>query len=153
MRRVTISFAVLVLLSSLLLASLALAGGKGKAGWGPQGTYIGRYRVKVLAAGGSGVRGGELTMFIQEEFPGSEEPAGILELRTKTNNDVVYLRELERSGSARTALVKGGAFLGPTIGSFRGSMPKAGRIRATVSTRGLGKFTAVLSRYSKKPAP
>lgn len=137
----------------MLFAPQALAGGKAKEGWGPTGSYLGRYHVKILSAGGSGVRGGELTLFIQEEYPGSEEPAGILKLQTKTNNDVVYLKEMKHRGAARTALVKGGAFLGPTIGSFRGTMPKAGKIRATVSTRGLGKIQAVFTRFSRKPTP
>jgi hypothetical protein len=151
MRRTIVTLGVIVLLVSLVFASLAFAGGKSKEGWGSNGSFIGRYHVKVLSAGDSGVRGGELTMFIQEEFPGSEEPAGILKLTTKTNNDVVYLKELKRSGSARTALVKGGSFLGPTIGNFKGTMLKAGKIKATVSTKGLGKIKALFTRFSKKP--
>jgi hypothetical protein len=152
-RAMVILGVLVVLVVSLGSASFALAGGKAKEGWGSNGSFIGRYHVKVLAAGGSGVTGGELTMFIQEEFPGSESPAGILKLRTKTNNDVVYLKELKRRGSARTAIVKGGSFLGPTIGNFKGTMTTAGKIKATVSTRGLGKIKAVFSRYSKKPTP
>jgi hypothetical protein len=137
-----------------LTGGSAVAGaGKAKEGWGSNGSFIGRYHVKVLSGGSARVRGGELTMFIQEEFPGSEEPAGILKLRTKTNNDVVYLKELKHRGRARTAIVKGGSFLGPTIGNFKGSMVKAGKLRATVTTRGLGKVKAVFTRYSKKPTP
>jgi hypothetical protein len=153
MRRATVILGLLVLLASLLLASLALAGGKPKEGWGGTGSFIGRYHVKILAPGAAGVRGGELTMFIQEEYPGSEEPAGILKLRTKTNNDVVYLKELKWGGTSRTAIVKGGSFLGPTIGNLRGTMVKAGKLRATVSTRGLGHVKAVFTRYSTKPTP
>ena len=153
MRRPTVLIVLLALLISVCFASLAIAAGKAQEGWGPQRSYIGRYHVKVLNAGDSGVRGGELTMFIQEEFPGSEEPAGILKLRTKTNNDVVYLKELKRRGHARTAIVKGGSFLGPTIGNFKGTMVKAGKIKATVTTRGLGTVQAVFTRYSKKPTP
>jgi len=150
MKRARTAFGVIVILL-LALASLAFAGGKGKEGWGSNGSFIGRYHVKVLSAGESGVRGGELTMFIQEEFPGSEEPAGILKLTTKTNNDVVYLKELKHQGTARTAVVKGGSFLGPTIGNFKGTMVKAGKIKATVSTKGLGKIKALFTRFSKKP--
>lgn len=153
MRCARITLGVIVVLVSLAFASLALAGGKAKEGWGSNGSFIGRYHVKVLSAGESGVRGGELTMFIQEEFPGSEEPAGILKLTTKTNNDVVYLKELKHQGSTRTAIVKGGSFLGPTIGNFKGTMVKAGKIKATVSTKGLGKFKALFTRFSKKPTP
>ena len=139
--------------TALASASLALADGKPREGWGADSSFIGRYHVKVTQPGDAGVRGGQLTMFIQEEFPGSEEPAGILKLRTKTNNDVVYLKELKRSGSSRTAIVKGGSFLGPTIGNFKGTMVKAGKIRATVSTRGLGTVKAVFTRYSKRSTP
>jgi hypothetical protein len=142
-----------VLLASFCFASLALAGGKAKEGWGPTGSFIGRYHAKILSGGSGGVRSGELTMFIQEEYPGSEEPAGILKLRTKTNNDVVYLKELKWRGKARTAVVKGGAFLGPTIGRFIGKMRAPGRLVANVSTRGLGTVEVAFSRYSKKSAP
>jgi len=153
MRRGIITVALSVLLALLFSASFAGAAGKAKEGWGPTGSFIGRYHAKILSGGSSGVRSGELTMFIQEEYPGSEEPAGILKLQTKTNNDVVYLKELKWRGKARTAVVKGGAFLGPTIGSFSGALLKAGKIKAAVSTHGLGKVTVVFSRYSKKPTP
>jgi hypothetical protein len=151
MRRPTVLLVLLALLISASCASLALAGGKAMTGWGPQRDYIGRYHVKVLKGGESGVRGGELTVFIQEEFPGSEEPAGILKLRTKTNNDVVYLRELKHRGGARTAIVKGGSFLGPTIGRFLGKVHAPGKLVAGVSTRSLGSMKLAFTRYSKKP--
>jgi len=152
MKRSTYCLGLLVLVLAVATAT-AVAGGKATEGWGSNGSFIGRYHVNVLSGGSAGVRGGELTMFIQEEFPGSEEPAGILKLRTKTNNDVVYLKELKRRGHARTAIVKGGSFLGPTIGNFKGTMVKAGKIKATVTTRGLGTVQAVFTRYSKKPTP
>jgi hypothetical protein len=150
MRRSTVLLALLVLVFSLAFASLAQAGGA-KEGWGRNGSFIGRYHVKVLSGGSAGVRGGELTMFIQEEFPGSEEPAGILKLRTKTNNDVVYLKELKHRGRARTAIVKGGSFPGPTIGRFIGKMRRPGKIVANVSTRSLGTVELLFTRYSRKP--
>lgn len=153
MRRPTVVLVLLALLISVSCASLAFAGGKAKEGWGPQAGYIGRYHVKVLKGGESGVRGGELTMFMQEEFPGSEEPAGILKLRTKTNNDVVYLKELKHRGSARTAIVKGGSFLGPTIGRFVGNLRAPGKLVAGVSTRSLGSMKLAFTRYSRKPTP
>ncbi len=152
MRRFTVVLGLLALCSALLLAPVALAG-KAKEGWGPQASWIGRYHVKVLSGGGSGVHGGEMTMFIQEEFPGSETPAGILKLRTKDNNDVVYLKELKWKGRARTALVKGGSFLGPTIGKFIGKMRAPGKLVANVSTKSLGTMELSLSRFSKKPTP
>jgi hypothetical protein len=152
MRRSAVTLALLTLIFSLASASFALAGG-GKEGWGGTGSFIGRYHVKVLSGGSAGVRGGELTMFIQEEFPGSEEPAGILKLRTKTNNDVVYLKELKHRGRARTAVVKGGSFLGPTIGRFVGKLHAPGKLVAGVSTRSLGSLKLAFTRYSRKPAP
>lgn len=142
-----------VLLLSLLCVPAALAEGKAKEGWGPQRDYIGRYHVNVLEGGDSGVRGGELTMFIQEEFPGSEAPAGILKLRTKSHNDVVYLKELMHRGGARTAIVKGGSFLGPTIGRFVGKLRAPGKLVAGVSTRSLGPMKLAFTRYSRKPTP
>jgi hypothetical protein len=151
MRRGIATLGAIVLLAALAMASLALAAGKPKEGWGSNSSFIGRYHVKVIQPGDAGVRGGELTMFIQEEFPGSEEPAGILKLQTKTNNDVVYLKELKWRGKARTAVVKGGSFLGPTIGKFVGKMRKPGELVANVSTRGLGTVELAFSRYSNKP--
>lgn len=153
MRRHLVIAGLLVLLVSLSISAVAFAGGKAKEGWGSNGSYIGRYQVKVTSAGTSGVTGGELTMFIQEEFPGSEEPAGILKLRTKTNNDVVYLKELKHSGSTRTAIVKGGSFLGPTIGNFKATLEKAGVLTGRFSTHGLGTVRARFVRFSKKPTP
>lgn len=153
MRRSITTLGAIVLLGSLAAASLAFAGAKPKEGWGADSSFIGRYHLKVTQPGDAGVRGGELTMFIQEEFPGSEEPAGILKLVTKTNNDVVYLKELKRQGQVRTAIVKGGSFLGPTIGNFKATMKKPGVLVGRVATKGLGTVRAVFHRYSKKPTP
>jgi hypothetical protein len=141
----------ILLVVALATASLALAGGKPQEGWGPDSSFIGRYHLKVTEPGDKGVRGGELTLFIQEEFPGSEEPAGILKLQTKTNNDVVYLKELKRQGTTRTAIVKGGSFLGPTIGNFKATMKSPGVLVGRVATKGLGTVRATFHRYSKKP--
>ena len=153
MRRGVATFSAIVLLAALATASSAPAAGKPKEGWGSNSSFIGRYHVKVTQAGDAGVRGGELTMFIQEEFPGSEEPAGILKLRTKHNNDVVYLKELKRQGTMRTAIVNGGSFLGPTIGNFKATMKKPGVLVGRVATKGLGTVRAVFHRYSTKPTP
>ena len=153
MRRGIATLGAIVLLVALAMASLALAAGKPKEGWGADSSFIGRYHVKVTQPGDAGVRGGELTMFIQEEFPGSEEPAGILKLQTKTNNDVVYLKELKRQGTMRTAIVKGGSFLGPTIGNFKATMKKPGVLVGRVATKGLGTVRATFDRYSTKPTP
>src|ERR1700761_6298870 len=137
MGRISVTFGLLFVLFSLILAAGAMGATKAKEGWGSDQSFIGRYKADVTAPGSAGVLGGELTMFIQEEFPGSEAPAGILKLRTKTLNDVVYLKEPKHRGSALSATVKGGSFLGPTIGRFVGKLHAPGRIVAGVSTRSL----------------
>lgn len=152
MRRLTVALGLLVLLGTASLAPAALAGKAGE-GWGRDATFIGRYHMKVLAPGPAGVRGGRLTMFIQEEFPGSEAPAGILTLRTKTNNAVVYLTDLRHRGRTRTATVKGGAFVGPTIGRFEATMKRPGILAGTVTARGFGHVKAVFTRFSRRPTP
>jgi hypothetical protein len=141
-----------ILLSALTVPPSALA--HGGEGWGRFPSFIGRYHVRVIAGGKLHVSGGELSMFPQEEFPGSIQPAGILKLRTKQGrNDLVYLTELTHRGMGRFATIKGGAFVGPKIGSFRARMPAPGRLRATFSTGGLGTVKAVFVRFSRKPAP
>jgi hypothetical protein len=144
--------AVLALVLSGLLATGASAAGK--EGWGPQKDYIGRYHVKVVEGGKEGVRGGQLNLFMQEEFPGSRQPAGILELITRAgNNDLVYLTDLHSRGTGRGAEIHGGAFIGPKIGGFAGTQRQPGRIRATFTTGGLGTVKAVFVRFSTKPTP
>jgi hypothetical protein len=145
----------LVSLGLALCAVLATgAFAAGKEGWGPQKNWVGRYHVQIKQGGKEGVKGGQLTLFIQEEFPGSEAPAGILKLVTKAgNNDLVYLTDLTMAGPKRMAEVHGGLFIGPKIGSFAGRQGKPGRIAATFSTRGLGTVKAVFVRFSNKPTP
>src|SRR3954471_5647515 len=112
-RNIARSAALVLVLSGLLAATAAAAG---KEGWGPQKNYIGRYHVKILEGGKEGVRGGQLNLFMQEEFPGSLQPAGILKLITSAgNNDLVYLTELHHKGAGRGAEIHGGAFIGPKI--------------------------------------
>jgi len=144
--------ALLVLAVCGLLATTATAAGK--EGWGPQKNYIGRYHVKITAGGKLGVRGGQLNLFIQEEFPGSQQPAGILKLVTeKGRTDLVYLTDLHHRGPHRGAEIHGGLFIGPKIGTFAGTERKPGVIRATFRTGGLGTVKAVFVRFSNKPTP
>ncbi len=146
----------IALLAALVLALCGFlavnATAAGKEGWGPQKNYIGRYHVKVLQGGKEGVRGGQLNLFMQEEFPGSLQPAGILELITKAGRtDLVYLTNLHSKGTGRGAEIHGGAFIGPKIGSFAGTQRKPGKISATLTTGGLGTVKAVFTRFSTKP--
>lgn len=150
-RKIAPSAALVLVLLSLLAAAAPAAA---KEGWGRQKSYIGRYHVKVLKGGKEGVRGGQLNLFMQEEFPGSRQPAGILKLITRAgNNDLVYLTDLHSRGAGRGAEIHGGAFIGPKIGSFAGTQRKPGRITATLTTGGLGTVKAVFVRFSRKPTP
>lgn len=128
------------------------AGAAGQEGWGAPRSYVGRYHVKVLEGGREKVRGGQLNLFMQEEFPGSLQPAGILKLITGTGrSDLVYLTDLHHRGAGRGAEIHGGAFVGPKIGAFAGVQRRAGRIRARLRTGGLGTVTAVFVRFSSRP--
>jgi hypothetical protein len=145
--------ALALLVAALTLVSTASA--RGGEGWGRYPSFIGRYQVRVISGGKLHVVGGELTMFPQEEFPGSIQPAGILKLKTsKGNNDLVYLTELTHRGAeGRFATIKGGAFVGPKIGTFRGRLLAPGKLEATFSTGGLGTIKALFVRFSRSPTP
>ncbi len=152
--RVTAAIAVaLALLLALTLAPAASA--RGGEGWGRYPSFIGRYHLHVNAGGDMHVVGGQLTVFPQEEFPGSVQPAGILNLKTRNGrNDLVYLTDLTHRGAkGRFATVKGGSFLGPRIGSFAGRLLAPGRIRSTVTTRSLGTVKGLFVRFSRSPTP
>jgi hypothetical protein len=153
-RRLTVASAaaLVFVLAAMSPAPTALAAGK--EGWGRFPSFIGRYHVRVISGGKLDVVGGELSMFPQEEFPGSIQPAGILKLKTKKgNNDLVYLTELSHRGRGRFATIKGGAFVGPKIGVFHGRLLAPGRLRATFSTHGLGTIEARFVRFSRSPTP
>ena len=148
-RNIALSAVLALAVCGLLVAGATAAG---KEGWGPQKNYIGRYHVKVVKGGKEGVKRGQLNLFMQEEFPGSQQPAGILKLITRAgNNALVYLTDLHSRGNGRGAEIHGGAFIGPKIGSFAGTQRKPGRIRATFHTGGLGTVKAVFVRFSAKP--
>ena len=73
---------------SALQAILAQQGAPARSAPIAPASYSAPRAIQAVArSGDEGVHSGELTMFIQEEFPGSEEPAGILKLQTKNNND------------------------------------------------------------------
>jgi hypothetical protein len=150
---VAAALVLVLVLAVAALAPAALAGGN--EGWGRYPTFMGRYHVRVISGGKLHVVGGELTMFPQEEFPGSIQPAGILKLKTKAgNNDLVYLTELSHAGrKGRLAVVTGGAFVGPKIGGFAARLLAPGRLKGRVTTRGLGTVKALFVRYSTKPTP
>jgi hypothetical protein len=147
------TLALLVAVVALLIAPTALAA-KSKEGWGKPKSFVGRYHAKIQSGGKLQVVGGQLTMFMQEEYPGSLQPAGILNLKTKSgNNDLVYLTSLHSKGTGRGAEIHGGAFIGPKIGSFAGTATAPGKLRATFNTGGLGTVKAVFVRFSTSPKP
>jgi hypothetical protein len=148
-RNIARSACLAIALCGLLATSATAAG---KEGWGPPKSYVGRYHVKVLQGGSESVRGGQLNLFMQEEFPGSLQPAGILKLITESgNSDLVYLTNLHHRGAGRGAEIHGGAYIGPKIGTFAGTQRGPGRISATFSTGGLGTVKALFVRFSAKP--
>ncbi|MGD9735637.1 MAG: hypothetical protein AB7V58_08530 [Solirubrobacterales bacterium] len=150
-RNLALSAALVLVLCGLLTTTAAAAG---RDGWGAPRSYLGRYHVKVLKGGREGVRRGQLNLFMQEEFPGSRQPAGILKLITGAgNNALVYLTDLHHRGAGRGAEIHGGAFIGPKIGFFAGVQRRPGRIMARFRTRGLGTVRAVFVRFSTKPIP
>lgn len=153
--RLTAATAALLALALAALTVAPAASARAGEGWGRFPTFMGRYHARVIDGGEKKVVGGQLTMFPQEEFPGSIQPAGILNLKTKGGrNDLVYLTELTRRGAkGRFATVKGGGFLGPKIGTFRGRLLAPGRIKATFSTASLGTIRAMFVRFSRSPTP
>lgn len=148
-----VAVALALLLAALTLAPAAVA--RGGEGWGRYPSFIGRYHLRAAAGGDLHVVGGQLTMFPQEEFPGSVQPAGILNLKLLGGrNDLVYLTDLTHRGArGRDATIKGGGFLGPEIGAFRGRLLAPGRIRAKITTRSLGTVEALFVRFSRSPTP
>lgn len=150
---------------------------KGVPGWGPTGRFLGRYHLipgavaapasrpagiftvalataDQLAASSQRPTGGQLTLFmrtVKKTLP--PVPSGILSLETPAGSTVVYLTQLSSAGLGRKALVNGGSFLGPTLGSLTGTSSAAGSLTATITTQALGTFSARFSRFSASPKP
>jgi hypothetical protein len=123
------------------------AGGS-RPGWGlPTAPYLGRYR--LLSTGR--VSSGELTVFLRK-VKALKVPSGILALHSARESDVLYLTDLARSGSRRIARVRIGSFLGPAVGSLRGTIPRAGALDATLTLPGRT-LPVRLLRFSLSPAP
>jgi hypothetical protein len=131
------------------------------SGWGPESTYLGRYRVlDASQRAGSGVTtrlsGGELTMFMREVHKGVPlVPSGILSLTAPSpvGTELLYLTSLTSYGGTREATINGGAFVGPVVGSFAGVPIGADRLSMTATVEGIGSIRATLVRFSSSPQP
>jgi hypothetical protein len=150
---------------------------KPKAGWGSPVTYLGRYRLTVgtpvaqppvqvglfslavaaadrLVAGAQTPTSGELTLFMRTvKKTEPPVPSGILSLTSSTGSYVLYLTNLRSHGLMRSAVVRGGAFLGPVIGSLSGTTGGTGTLTAHVTGRGIGTFSVRFVRFSRSPEP
>ena len=153
------------------------ASSKPQPGWGAPAGFLGRYGLIVgtpvtqppapagifsgavaaasrLVAGAQTPSSGELTMFMRT-IKKSEPPvpSGILSLLTPVGSYVLYLTDLQAQGLMRTATVHGGSFLGPAIGTLKGTRGGTGTLTADVTARGVGTFSVRFVRFSASPKP
>jgi hypothetical protein len=126
------------------------------AGWiVPNAKFVGRYRLTASRIVNPGVRGskttGELTLFLQTTYAGSPPvPAGIISLHTADTTDVLYLTELDHTGTTLESLVHGGSFVAPATGRFVVSKLAGGEIRGTLTGTRLAKRELTFKRFSKR---
>jgi hypothetical protein len=131
------------------------------SGWGPEKSYLGRYHVLDATqrqAGGATTRlsGGELTMFMREVKKGKPlVPSGILNLTAPApvGTELLYLTSLSSYATTHEAVVNGGAFVGPVVGSFAAVPTGGGRLTMTATVDGIGTIRATLVRFSSSPQP
>ena len=126
------------------------------AGWGATAGFVGRYHLlpQRSATSVGRVTGGELTLFLRQVKKGKPlVPSGILHLQSRTASIVLYLTRLKEAGAQRMALVNGGAFVGPVIGTLRGIGTRPGLLGATVQAQGIPALTARFTRFSSSPQP
>lgn len=153
------------------------ASSKPHSGWGSPASTLGRYRLVVstpvataaapagifsvavaaanrLVAGAQTPTGGELTLFMRTvKKTEPPVPSGILSLTAPVGSYVLYLTNLQSAGLTRTANVHGGAFLGPVLGTLKGTSGGAATLTADVTARGVGAFSVRFVRFSSSPTP
>jgi hypothetical protein len=131
-------------------------------GWGAEKSYLGRYRLlgatQQVSSGASAVKlsSGELTMFMREEHKGAPlVPSGILELHgaAPIGIELLYMTSLAHSGNVRHAVINGGSFAGPVLGSLTGVPGSGGKLTVTATVHGLGTLRASFVRFSDSPQP
>ena len=97
---------------------------------------------------------GELTLFMRKVKTG--EPyagSGILSVHLSNANFVLYLTELTSHGTARSAVVNQGAFVGDPVGRLTGHGTSPCHLAITVKAKGIPTLRARLVRFSSSPTP
>jgi len=159
----------IIALCSALIAALAVAAAASSMaatptaprGWKPgwlvrPPAYIGRYT--LLSSTSRGARNahvsGALTLFMQRAYASKPPiPSGIISLRSRRYDVVLYLTDLDHDGATRVSLVHGGAFVAPATGTFTLSKLAGGKILGTLRQKGLGTQTLSFKRVSTSPQP
>jgi hypothetical protein len=138
------------------VAAFAATSSSVPRGWKPgwlvsPAAYLGRYK---LVSSSPGSPQGQLTLFIQEEFPGKPGvPSGIVSLRTASGTVVLYLTDLDHDGKQRLSLVHGGAFVAPATGSFTVATLGHGIVAGTLKQKGLTTQRLTFKRFSTSSQP
>ena len=130
--------------------------------WGPEKTYIGRYRLlgateqSYSAPSATRLTNGELTLFMREEHKNAPLiPSGILSLQAPAplGTELLYLTSLTVHGATHRAVINGGAFVGPVVGSLSAVFTAPGKLTMTAEVQGIGTLHARFSRFSEASAP
>jgi len=130
--------------------------------WGAEKTYIGRYRLlsateqSYSAPSATRLSDGELTLFMREEHKNAPlVPSGILSLRAPAplGTELLYMTSLTVHGATHRAVINGGAFVGPVIGSLSAVFTAPGKLTMTAEVHGVGTIHARFSRFSGSSQP
>jgi hypothetical protein len=130
--------------------------------WGAEKTYIGRYRLlgateqSYSAPSATRLTSGELTLFMREEHKNAPLiPSGILSLQAPAplGTELLYLTSLTVHGATHRAVINGGAFVGPVVGSLSAVFTAPGKLTMTAEVQGVGTIHARFSRFSDSSAP
>ena len=154
MRRTTLILALLVLLASLLLRVLGPCRRQGEGRLGADRQLPRPLPREDPRGRTGGVRSGELTMFIQEEYPGSEEPAGHPQAadEDEQRRRLPEGTEVARQGAHRAR--QGRRLPRPDDRQVRRHDAAAGQDRRRrVSTHGLGQVKARLLPLLEEARP
>jgi hypothetical protein len=130
--------------------------------WGAEKTYIGRYRLlgateqSYSAPSATRLTSGELTLFMREEHKNAPLiPSGILSLQAPAplGTELLYLTSLTVHGATHRAVINGGAFVGPVVGSLSAVFTAPGKLTMTAEVQGIGTLHARFGRFSDASAP
>jgi hypothetical protein len=130
--------------------------------WGAEKTYVGRYRLvdateqSYSAPSATRLTNGELTLFMREEHKNAPlVPSGILSLQAPAplGAELLYLTSLTVHGATHRAVINGGAFVGPVVGSLSAVFTAPGKLTMTAEVQGIGTVHARFSRFSDSSQP